>query len=389
MLDTRTAVLLITAMSLLMAVIFFALRRSYPDSIHGLSTWGTALLLIVIGSVFATTKGILPLFFYTVLPNFLLCTGIYLLYAGTQLLHKQQPRYGRWMACICAFVAVTAWFTWVSPDYVMRLRVINVLMLLLFCSEAVFLAQQRPVNFPRGMALLVTLTLIGLQIYRFASTFMNDFSTSVLDNSMRQSIYISGFSFSILLFSVSAVLMAGEKLNEELRHLASHDSLTNALNRRHFHDIAKQELARSQRRGNDISLIAIDVDYFKRINDEYGHQCGDQVLLELVHLCQQQLRPGDLLARFGGEEFFILLPDTNLKDALSIAERLRSLCDANSSEPHYTISLGVSSCAANSLQELTPLLKAADQALYIAKEQGRNRVAALPPFFSGGSGALR
>ncbi|WP_157314432.1 diguanylate cyclase [Chitinibacter sp. GC72] len=169
------------------------------------------------------------------------------------------------------------------------------------------------------------------------------------------------------------------ELIAQLEVVARTDPLTGLLNRRALYERARQEGDRAKRKCTPLSLIALDIDHFKKINDSYGHECGDQALVQLARWCAQALRSSDLMARTGGEEFIILLPDTDLEHALAIAERIRALVQnskvvVEEGERHfsYTISQGVALVgAAESVQDA---MIRADRALYRAKSEGRNRV---------------
>ncbi|WP_139092969.1 MULTISPECIES: GGDEF domain-containing protein [Pseudomonas] len=166
-------------------------------------------------------------------------------------------------------------------------------------------------------------------------------------------------------------------LENQLRQLATLDPLTNALNRRAFQAQAERELARSARYGTPLSLAVLDLDHFKRINDQHGHAAGDQVLSRFSELCRQQARSTDLFARFGGEEFVFLLPNTDATAARHFFERLREILQHFSLEVEgevlrVTASIGLVS--ADSASDLAELLEQADRALYRAKANGRNRL---------------
>jgi diguanylate cyclase len=166
-------------------------------------------------------------------------------------------------------------------------------------------------------------------------------------------------------------------LMKQLESLATTDSLTGLLNRRAFHERAEYEISRSQRNNQPVSLLTFDIDYFKRINDTYGHDGGDEVLQKCALVCQQQLRDIDLLARFGGEEFVILLPNTDEEHGYQVAERIRKafedgVIQTTKGEIRFTASFGVS--AGDGSQSLKTMLHDVDQALYVAKDSGRNRV---------------
>lgn len=166
--------------------------------------------------------------------------------------------------------------------------------------------------------------------------------------------------------------------NEKLHRLAHTDVLTGVSNRRHFETQAQREVVRAQRHGEPLSLLILDVDHFKRINDTHGHDVGDDVLKVLAAMAAQELREHDLLARFGGEEFVALLPNTGLDGALIVAERLRAVLGAcqvavDEETVQFTVSVGVAQLA-DGAADLGVMIKAADKALYQAKRQGRNQV---------------
>ncbi|MGF1526526.1 MAG: GGDEF domain-containing protein [Candidatus Competibacterales bacterium] len=171
-----------------------------------------------------------------------------------------------------------------------------------------------------------------------------------------------------------------KRLEERLLTLATVDALTGTLNRREFFSRSTGEWQRSRRRGTALSLLMIDVDHFKHINDRYGHATGDQTLRVLGKLLHQALRPGDIIGRLGGEEFAVALPDTHLQEAVDVAERLRQMAAQRSVAAegcaevfYFTLSVGVAECNGGDVG-VEAALTLADQALYAAKACGRNRV---------------
>tara|TARA_R110000868_G_scaffold63507_2_gene191621 strand:- start:7444 stop:8637 length:1194 start_codon:yes stop_codon:yes gene_type:complete len=181
------------------------------------------------------------------------------------------------------------------------------------------------------------------------------------------------------LMTTQRVLARSRQLAEQLQELATRDSLTCILNRRAFHEHLVHEMARSQRYGTPLCLAMLDLDHFKQLNDRLGHQGGDHALQQFAWYFQEQARRTDIFARFGGEEFVLLMPQTALPEALRVLERLHS--EASSQQHRYQeqgYQLHFSTGLAEQTAEDTPdsLLKRADQALYAAKAAGRNRVQA-------------
>jgi diguanylate cyclase (GGDEF)-like protein len=164
---------------------------------------------------------------------------------------------------------------------------------------------------------------------------------------------------------------------EELERLATIDGLTGICNRRHFMVLAEAEWSRFQRYHRPLSLLLVDIDHFKSINDRFGHDAGDRAIAHVADLCKDGKRGTDIVARVGGEEFVVLLPEADLAQAEQVAQRLhRKLADhplvAGSGREAMTLSIGVSE-ATLSMSGIDALMKAADEALYLAKSSGRNR----------------
>lgn len=167
-------------------------------------------------------------------------------------------------------------------------------------------------------------------------------------------------------------------LQDNLKYLAIHDDLTGLYNRRFLNEAVPCEIERVHRYGGDLSIVLLDLDYFKNINDSYGHAAGDIVLKRVAETCRSRLRACDVTGRFGGEEILVLLPETNLGEAVAVAEKLRRaielLCvECEGNEIALTASFGVATlgAAANTFKQL---IMSADKAMYRAKETGRNRV---------------
>ncbi|WP_372742821.1 GGDEF domain-containing protein, partial [Neptunomonas sp.] len=175
----------------------------------------------------------------------------------------------------------------------------------------------------------------------------------------------------------SELLKANEKLeqqSQELFSLATTDPLTGLINRRELQAQVEKVIYQVSRNLSTFALLSIDVDFFKCVNDTYGHQAGDKVLINLANIFTTSLRAHDLIARVGGEEFVLLLQDIDEKNAFLLAEKLRRSVEASAIDDiKITVSIGLVVTRKNAFADLDMLLKLSDNALYEAKKSGRNR----------------
>jgi diguanylate cyclase (GGDEF)-like protein len=176
-----------------------------------------------------------------------------------------------------------------------------------------------------------------------------------------------------------AIAIENVRLFDEVQRLAAIDGLTGLNNRRHFFSIAPVEFSRARRYGHPLSAMLLDIDHFKDFNDKFGHVIGDQVLQAVAKCCKESLRQTDVLGRYGGEEFVILLSETDRHVAQTVAERLRkkvsrTTVSTEKGDLSVTVSIGI---AENNeyTPDLETLIARADQAMYVAKHKGRNQVA--------------
>jgi diguanylate cyclase (GGDEF)-like protein len=173
--------------------------------------------------------------------------------------------------------------------------------------------------------------------------------------------------------AILVILLLFIYVRKKLEHESSHDPLTHIHNKRSYENVIDSEVARSKRYNKPMSLILLDIDYFKNINDRYGHKIGDNVLIELAKVLSESIRKNDTVFRVGGEEFAIIIPEAGVAGAFKLSEKVRDRVDNYSFEivNKVTISLGV----AEFYQDITKdeLYQHADQALYLAKNRSRNR----------------
>jgi len=182
-------------------------------------------------------------------------------------------------------------------------------------------------------------------------------------------------ALALLLSAIYTILLTNEKKKQqELHDFAVHDALTGIYNRHGINELVAHQIDENKRDRKDFSVIFFDIDFFKQVNDRYGHDMGDYVLVNIARLVGSEVRESDIFARWGGEEFILFLPKTKIENALSLAEKLRQTIEehAFSDIEKITCSFGVTTLSES--DDKTSLLKRVDTLLYEAKESGRNCV---------------
>lgn len=376
-LDPRSIILMSGVMSLLMAGMLAVMRRGYPRSVHGLNLWAMSFVLAFVASLLISAYGKIPFIFTTVLGNCALLYSATLSYLGSQRFYQQTTTHRKWAALVVTCAPVFAWFTVVYPSYLVRIELFSLVMICILVAHVRLLLRSITVNYFARVAAVVLSVQIVFLILRMVTLALDNAAQGVFDTSLMQVIHLMVYAFAGLLITVSQVLMASERMRLEFQHVATHDHLTGALSRGAFIEACEQELERCQRHSRVLSLMMMDLDHFKAINDTHGHLVGDRVLIDFVKQASQQLRRPDRLGRFGGEEFVLLLPDTPLEEASLVAERIRERIEKFCVDPACTVSMGVTTSSLRN-EDVDQLIARADAALYRAKKAGRNRVELEP-----------
>lgn len=372
-LDPRSIILLAGFFSLPMSIALLFLRRIYPPSIRGIREWAAGPSLCFIATLLFGAFGKIPDFLSIVGGNTMALAGSALLYFGSQRFFGERPRYRIWGGALGLTVVVLAVMLYGAVDYTWRLVIVNGLIALIFWQHARLLMRQCRKNVFTRLTALTLLVLTGIAVLRVITVVAGVGITGVFDPSAAQVLYVMGFSMGLLLVSVGTVLMASERMRAEFEHLATHDTLTGALMRRALIAACEQELERSSRNGGVLTLMMLDLDHFKVVNDTHGHLVGDQVLVDFVQRATAQLRRLDSVGRFGGEEFMVMLPETSLDEAVAVAQRILEMPGPARDMPVCTVSIGLASYLPET-DTVDTLLARADAALYRAKSLGRNRM---------------
>ena len=372
-LDPRTIMFVTACMGPVLGMVLLSMLRTIPSTIRGLKSWAYGSCWIFAGVVFITLRDTIPLGLSVVAGNALIIIGTWMWLDGTYRFLGLPNHRRAWIAAMVLVNAAITWCYYVQPSFVMRSSLISLMMVALLLVHAGHLLRQPNYRYASrfvSFALLVSaadwlLRMGGAIVGLIDPTLFAPTSFNALVNGVQT---VAG-----LLILVGFVLLASERVRHDFEMLAAKDSLTGALMRRSWNAAAQSELDRARRHQRALTLVAMDLDHFKLINDAHGHAVGDQVLINFVAMVNRHLRSADQLGRMGGEEFVLLLPETSLEDGLLVAERIRKATETLVLPCPFTVSMGVA--------HLLPvdtgtdsLLERADAALYRAKALGRNRV---------------
>ncbi|TVT45787.1 MAG: GGDEF domain-containing protein [Denitromonas halophila] len=380
-LDIPTVTFLAAVSCLSVALAMWVVAGRYPPVVaRAMFRWGGACGLSAFGALLVFLRGTLPDFLSVVVGNTVIVGGFAMAYHAIRVLHERTGPSDR-LAAVWVLVCFALYWTAFELNRDINLRIILVATLKI--PVLALIVRELWVGSQRGRRAVELMLLSVYLLYAVVSALraLNVMMTSALDLDSFLSDPVQQFSFVayFLTLSVSSLffmLALGEVLTAELYQRATTDPLTGIYNRHAFEELALREISRAQRTGRYPSMLMVDIDHFKQINDRYGHTAGDGVLRAVVGAIQGALRQQDFVGRWGGEEFCVLLPETGQIDALHVAERLRcSVMEMPLSAvaQAVTVSIGVSSPYAHECS-FSAMIEVADDALYKAKFGGRNRV---------------
>ena len=365
------------------SMVLVAVSRFYAASVRGVGYWSGANIALAAGLLILGISGGVPSFAPRVVGNTLLVLTAALYYlAIKRLLDEPAPTRLIWAVVAAAATAFT--YLWATDGhYRLAVATLSIALIVLNGLSAARLlrpsADRQNVSHRfTGLLFLVGGTIMAV---RLLHVFASDAPpVHLFENNFWHGAILAGAHITVMLMSLGFALMIVDQLMGELNRLATLDALTGIGNRRVFYARAEIELARCRRKGLPLSVLMIDLDRFKSVNDRLGHAAGDETLRRLVALVEPHLREYDFFARLGGEEFSVLLPDAREDVAVGIAERLRELTKAEHlPSPGFpfptTISIGVAELEYGE-DSVDKLLRRADEALYAAKSGGRDRVVA-------------
>ena len=369
--DPTTILLMATLMGGAMSVVLYSAHLNFPKEIRGLREWAQALVLLVGGVVLFALYGKSNLLL--LLANVVMTWGLGLMMIGTERFYEVRPSWWLFNLSWILIALLLGYWLWIAPDFLVRVAISSVVVFALHARAIYIILKHGDRHF--SMWFFVTLMLIESIMVGVRGIFavMSNHDVNLLGTGIFASLYLATAQFMTLMMTVGFMTVCTRRLQITLERRSTLDPLTQTLNRRGFADIYAKEHALMRREGTFMTMLNIDIDYFKKINDKFGHGVGDRVLVDMAQMIGKALRGSDHVARFGGEEFVVLLPGTGLDLGLHIAERIQTtLLAARPEVPPYTVSIGVA-CQNSAEESLDSLLNRADKALYCAKERGRNR----------------
>jgi len=359
-------------------------RLSNPR-LKGLEWLGAAFASGGMGALLLTLYQQIPRFFGIVLSDVLILLAFVLLHVAILDMRDGRSRWPKLGTTLVAIhLATYSWMTFLHPMPRPRIALFGILVSIQLAQTTLLLIRgaRRGGRLPAWFMATLLVVLIGVNLYRSAALLFFKRYHQPGSASVLQTVTFLIFIAAAMGIAFGFFWMTTAELSHELETMASTDPLTRIYNRRVFREWCEREFDRSLRTGNAFSLLMMDLDHFKEINDRYGHRGGDEMLMAVVETMQDSVRGIDILGRWGGEEFVALLPGTNMDSALIVAQRVRTnieklLLDTGEGTMRMTVSLGIATLR-NREDGLDAMFLRADRALYQAKQGGRNQVLTMP-----------
>lgn len=382
---TPTLFILAAVLTALTTTVLYAVWF-FNKSIPGLRLW---MLSFLCGSVFSVSllvRARLPeVLSVVVSQGSIFLAAYFCLLASRRYMERRPMSHVYAVTGMAALLLTSVYFTVVQPHLGMRFVLAGLGAGICFLLSACTLAEG---GMRRVPARYLVATVMGLHgvflllrplLFKLGSTSASGLPEANVVALISQFVLLEAI-VAVALLGFGALLLANEFITTELRHLAEVDPLTNAFNRRAFLTLLDKAISSAERTQTVVPVLVMDLDHFKKVNDTWGHHVGDDALRHFVMLANRCLRNEDVLGRLGGEEFAIFLPNAGGGGAIAVAERLRALVESqpliNGQRPiPLTVSVGVSLCADGDTADAA--LQRADEAMYLAKERGRNRVEML------------
>ncbi len=380
MLDPGVAIATSALMSFVLLGLLGSLLRAGKA---GIAEWFGANLAVVVALPLILLRGKIPDALSVVVANVLLALGGAAYYAGCARFLGRRPQWPILLAGVTAVGGAVIYWRYAVDSIPMRVFS-TTLFSGAFCTALVWmLLRHSPAGrstYPYRVTAIIAFVFGVCQLIRGVYFLTLHAASNPSMFATAGSVLLLVVAAAIMpILSMSAMLMVHDALLADARDAANRDFLTGALSRQGFEALARRHVGRVLRHARPLALLILDLDHFKRINDTLGHAAGDAVLRAFVQMAQAQLRPTDVLGRIGGEEFALLLPDTDSGNAMHLADRLRKAAAAHvvmagAQSCRYSLSGGVAVWQPG--ESFDRLSARADRALYDAKHQGRDRICA-------------
>lgn len=379
MFDVRTVIALTIFYSFIIggSIILFGHNRK---RVQGLRLMGSGVITYGFGFLILAYRGTFPDFFTIIIANVFIAAGVALIVHSLCSFLRKKPRKIIFDGIILAiFFLLYCLFTYVIPSVNARIIVSSVIQAIYF-GEIIYILLSEKGEAHYAQCKVISYFFIGvvvLNIIRMGVTIVQGPISSFMQASTIHALGITVYQIMPFVLAIGCFWIANTRIEKELQVQALTDPLTKLFNRMAFRDIAKKEMSRGRRNKESIALIMCDIDFFKNINDSYGHQVGDEVLQQMARELERSIRLEDIVARYGGEEFVFLIPNLDMQVLRRLMESIRRNIEDNvfickGIQQKVTISLGAY-LTQESKEDLDICIKNADDALYKAKKTGRNK----------------
>lgn len=373
------ALLIITAaLGVMMLAIIWSLRRC---GLPGVRDWCETNLVAAGAMSLIALRGTLPDMVTLLVANLALAWAMVRFYVGTVRFCGGTPRWNLLVPAMVAMAAAITYWRYVDDVFAYRVAVVSAMHGALCVLTGLTLLRHRPrgeASYGVSYYLTTAVFALGAGVGHGARGVLSvaeviEYGEGIASPGLNVAFLTLG-ALVMPALTMGAVLMIHDAMVRRLEAIANTDALTGVMSRKAWEDVARRELSRAVSGGGAPSVLIIDIDHFKSVNDTWGHAAGDAVLQAFAGMAQLQLRPGDWLGRMGGEEFVVMLPRTTATQAAAVADRIRR--GAETGKPingvRYTLSAGVATWGDG--EDLDEVKARADAALYGAKVSGRNRV---------------
>lgn len=383
MLDIRTMYFLLVLSSFVAGICVFNLNVPAGVRRRSALQWATGSFMVALGLLLVGLRDLIPLWISAVLGNNLLFWGFLLFYVAVCRLLEKPPRLRPLLAMALLYFVVFHFLVTLDVPVRYRIGVVSA-MLSVIAVLMVRIARTPHSSSPhtksallllQGFYGIVLVTALGRGIH---SVFFTSGATLIFESTPVQVVSFLGYYFALIGAGIAFLLLQNGIAYHDLALIANNDMLTGVRNRRNFMDMAERDLALAQRMWRPLTVMMLDLDHFKRINDEFGHLTGDEALRHFGEILRSSVRSVDLVGRYGGEEFCIVLSDTTPEVARHTAERIRAEFSNiemlhNGRRVPLSVSIGIAgTVATGEARTMQQLINAADMALYEAKGAGRN-----------------